>query len=64
MEAGIGGCKTYLGSERKIAEDGNYLINQRRTANGRPNHNIHPLLSVPMNLIEDGEQLTDRVKTS
>jgi len=46
---------TYVGTKGKIAKDGDDLISESCGADGCSDDDIHALLRVALNLVEDGE---------
>ena len=48
-------CGTYARSEREIAKDSDDFVGESRGANGRANDDVHALLRVSLELVEDGE---------
>ena len=46
---------TYVGTKGNIAEDGDDLISESCRADSTSNDEIHALLRVVLNLVEDGE---------
>ena len=48
-------CGTYARSECEIAKDRDNFVSESCGANGRANGDVHALLRVSLELVEDGE---------
>ena len=51
-------CRTYVRTKCKIAKHRDDFVGQSCGADGRSNDDVHALLRVRLDLIEDGKQLS------